>query len=170
MGYFLSYFCSFVIMIIKTKKYRLPKSKYLKTSFLNLMIARWWIMLLLFIAMVSLFSIGYNKWGIFAVVVFVGYILLCFLQVYAVTLVKENKMIFERFSYQISSKQIIMQMSSKQGMTIGWDQIKKVKKKKGCFTLFINLGQFIYLPKHIFNNPQERKFLTILLKRKKLLN
>ena len=156
-------------MVIKTKKYNLPKGTYVKIGFKSLMRAKWWVLPLLLIPIVVAFWFHYKKWGIFAVVVFFGYILFRFLQVYAVTLIEGNKMLFERFSYQISSKHIIMQISSKQGMTIGWHQIKKVEKSKKSFTLFMGVVQFIHLPKRIFNNPQERRFLKMLLKRKNLL-
>ena len=130
---------------------------------------KWWIIPLLLLCMTIAFIAQYHKTGIFTIVLLIGYIAFRFLQVYAVTLVEENKIIFQRFSYQITSKCIIMQLTNKQGMNIAWEQIQKVKQKPKSYTLFLGPVQFIHLPKRIFQNPQAIKFFEMLLKRKKLV-
>ena len=156
-------------MIIRTRKYKIPKSKYIKITFRNLLRKRWWIALLVGLISFLFFYTGHSTLGTISVVLFVLFFLFTFFQVYAVTMLDQNKILFDPFSYQISSKNILMQLTTKQGMTIEWEQIKWVKKDKKNFTLFLSPVQFIYLPHRVFRTPQEITFMNILLQRKRLL-
>lgn len=156
-------------MILKTKKYSLLPSTYIKVALWNILRGQWWASLLFFLIGSALFYFGRTGWGITVVVLFFVYIAFWFLQLYAVTTMKNTKVFFSRFSYVINSKQILMQMTNKQGMPIAWDQVKKAQKKKKVFILFLNKAQFLYLPYRIFNTPQEIRFMTLLLKRKGLI-
>jgi len=73
-------------------------------------------------------------------------------------------MLFERFSYEISSQQILMKINAREGMPMKWDQIKRARVGKDYFVLFLNKAQLIYLPFKIFNSDNERKFVTSVLK------
>lgn len=156
-------------MIIKTKKYSLPPSTYIKVALWNILRRQWWVSMLFVLLGSTLFYFGRTGWGITVTILFICYLGFWFLQLYAVTAMKNTKVFFSRFSYIINSKQILMQLTNKQGMPISWDQIKKVKKKKKVFILFLNKAQFLYLPHRIFNTPQEIRFMTLLLKRKGLI-
>ncbi len=78
-------------------------------------------------------------------------------------------MLFEKFSYEISSQQIIMKLNAREGMPMKWDQIKKANLEKDSFVLFVNKAQIIHLPFKIFNSENERKFLISILRNKGLL-
>jgi len=78
-------------------------------------------------------------------------------------------MLFERFSYEISSQQILMKINAREGMPMKWDQIKRARVGKDYFVLFLNKAQLIYLPFKIFNSDNERKFVTSVLKTKGLI-
>ena len=78
-------------------------------------------------------------------------------------------MLFERFSYEISSQQILMKINAREGMPMKWDQIKRARVGKDYFVLFINKAQLIYLPFKIFNTENERKFMASILKTKGLV-
>lgn len=156
-------------MIIRTKKCKLATSRYIKTCYWEIMRSKWWVLSLFTIVIGALFYTNHAYWGIFVIVLLLIFLAFYFFQLYAVTVMPNNKLFFERLSYQISSKQIMVQITSKQGMPIMWDQIKFVRKKKACFVLFLSVAQCLYWPYRIFNTPQEIKFLKMLLKRKKLL-
>ena len=78
-------------------------------------------------------------------------------------------MLFEKFSYEISSQQIIMKINPREGMPLKWDQIKSAVIGKDYFVLFVNKAQLIHLPFRIFNTENERKFLSSILRNKGLV-
>jgi hypothetical protein len=78
-------------------------------------------------------------------------------------------MLFEKFSYEISSQQIIMKINPREGMPLKWDQIQRAVVGKDHFVLYVNKAQLIHLPFRIFNTENERKFLNSILKTKGLL-
>jgi len=78
-------------------------------------------------------------------------------------------MLFERFSYEITSQQILMKINAREGMPLKWDQIKSVQVGEDYYLLFVNRAQLIHLPFKIFNTENERKFLGSILKAKGLV-
>ena len=88
------------------------------------------------------------------------------IQFAGVTQLEQSKMLFEKLAYEITSQQILIKISTKQGMPVKWDQIKRASRNKGNFTLWINKVQVIHLPDKVFNSENERKFLETVLKRK----
>ncbi|MGB0356908.1 MAG: YcxB family protein [Cytophagales bacterium] len=156
-------------MIIQTKKYALPKKTYIKIGFFNALRLQWWGSLLFMVTIPLLFFTGYIKTGVLFCFLFLGYLGFWWVQFYAVTRMEQGKMMFNPFVYVISSKEIMMRMTSKQGMPLSWDQIKRVKRRKKAFLFEINKAQFILLPYRIFKTPQHIKFVNHLLRRKKLL-
>jgi hypothetical protein len=76
---------------------------------------------------------------------------------------------FEKMSYEIDGRQILMKLNERQGMPVGWDMIKTAKKAEDHFLLSLSKAQFIYLPFRIFNNPNDIKLMEAYLKRKNLL-
>jgi len=77
-------------------------------------------------------------------------------------------MLFERFSYEITSQQILMKLNAREGMPMKWDQIKSAKVGKDYFLLVINKAQLVHLPFKIFNSDNERKFVLSILRTKGL--
>jgi hypothetical protein len=156
-------------MIVKTKNYRLEKSIYIRTAFLSVLKQQWWAGLIVVAICLGYFWVP-SWWWFFAA--FFGaslFLLFWWIQFYGVTQLEQGKMLFERFSYEISSQQIVMKLNPREGMPMKWDQIKRAKIGKDFFVLFINKAQFIYLPFKIFNTDNERKFVTSILKTKGLL-
>ena len=156
-------------MIVKTKNYRLEKNIYIRTAFVSILKQQWWVSLI-----VVAICLGYiwiaSWWWFFAAVFGAGlYLLFWWIQFYGVTQLEQGKMLFERFSYEISSQQILMKINAREGMPMKWDQIKRAKIGKDNFVLFINKAQMIYWPFKIFNSDNERKFVTSILKTKGLV-
>jgi YcxB-like protein len=156
-------------MIVKTKNYRLEKSDYIRMALRNILKQQWWVSLIVLAICLCYLWIASIWWFIAA---FVGaglYLLFWWIQFYGVTQLEQGKMLFERFSYEITSQQIIMKINAREGMPMKWDQIQSAKLTKDSFVLFVNKAQLIHLPFKIFNTENERKFLNSILKNKGLI-
>jgi hypothetical protein len=156
-------------MIVKTKNYKLEKKTYINLAFKNVMAQQGWIAGLIAVAICLLyFWIASIWWIIAAVIAFGLYLLFWYIQFYGVTQLEQGKMLFERFTYEINSQQILMKINPREGMPLKWDQIKKAEIGKDHFVLFVNKAQLIYWPYKIFNTDNERKFVASILKTKGL--
>jgi hypothetical protein len=155
-------------MIIKTKKYELPKNTYIKISLANVLKEQWWVMLIVLALFSGYFWIPSLWWFFGTIIAYTLYLLFWLIQFAGVTQLEQGKLLFEKLSYEITSQQILIKLNTKQGMPMKWEQIKSAKKTKDAYVLRINKAQIIYLPFKIFNNDNERKFLETILKRKEL--
>lgn len=156
-------------MVIKTKKYQLPTSTYIKVALLNIMREWWWVWIIPVVLLIGLSAFGYWGWGIgIALGLSVLYVLFWLAQFAAVTQHENTKILFERFSYEITSRQILIKIDKKRGMPIQWDKIQRARVGKDHFLLILSKVQMIYLPFSIFKD-HEMKFLQTILRRKKLL-
>ena len=157
-------------MIVKTKNYKLEKKTYVSIAFKNILKQQGWIAGLVVVAL----CLGYlwipSVWWFIGAAIGLGlFLLFWWIQFYGVTQMEQGKMLFEKFSYEISSQQVLMKINPREGMPLKWDQFKKAFIDKDAFVLFVNKAQIIHLPFRIFNTENERKFLTSILKNKGLL-
>jgi hypothetical protein len=153
-------------MIVKTKKYQLSTGKYIKLGLINILRSQWWVFLIALAIAAMTFVIPSNWWWIGALIALVLYGLFWLIQFAGITQLEQNKILFERLNYEISSQQILIKLNPKQGMPMKWENIKKVYTGKDFFLLIISKAQFIYLPHRIFNSENERKFMETILRRK----
>ncbi|MFZ5972222.1 MAG: YcxB family protein [Bacteroidota bacterium] len=156
-------------MIVKTRNYRLEKKDYIKMALRNVLKQQWWVSLIVVAICLGYLWIASFWWFIAA---FLGaglYLLFWWIQFYGVTQLEQGKMLFERFSYEISSQQIVMKINAREGMPLKWDQIKSAQVGKDYFLLTVNKAQLIHLPFKIFNTDNERKFVASVLKAKGLI-
>jgi hypothetical protein len=156
-------------MIVKTKNYKLDKKTYIRLALKAILKKQGWIA----IAAAVVLCLGYFIPGANTIWWFIGafvglglYLLFWWIQFYGVTQLEQGKMLFEKFSYEINSQQILMKINPREGMPMKWDQIKSAEIGKDFFVLFVNKAQLIYLPFKIFNTDNERKFLASILKTK----
>lgn len=156
-------------MIVKTRNYRLEKSDYIKMALSNVLRQQWWVSLIVLAICLVYIWVPSIWWFIVAVIGAGLYLLFWWIQFYGVTQLDQGKMLFERFSYEITSQQIVMKINPREGMPMKWDQIKRAKVTKDSFVLFVNKAQLIHLPFRIFNTENERKFLLSILKNKGLV-
>jgi hypothetical protein len=156
-------------MIIKTKKYQLATSTYIKLGLTNILKEQWWVVLIAIALACGYFWIASWWWISMAILAYALYWLFWVIQFAGVTQMEQNKVIFEKMSYEIDSRQILMKLNVQQGMPIKWDMIKKVDVTKEAYILTMSKAQFIYLPFKIFNTENERKFLEAILRRKGFL-
>ena len=156
-------------MVIKTKKYKLETGTYIKLGLVNVLKEQWWVSLIVLALCSGYFIVPNIWWFIGTTIALVLYILFWIIQFAGITQMEQSKILFDKLSYEITSQQILIKLSSKQGMPIRWDQIKKISMKKDAFVFLLSKVQMIHLPFKVFNNDNERKFLESILKRKGLL-
>lgn len=156
-------------MIVKTKKYKLPTSTYVQLGLKNILREQWWIFLIALAIMSGTFFINTIWFVLTANIGLLLYFLFWTIQFYGITYLEQNQLLFDRLRYEISSQQIIMQVTSKQGMPVAWDQVKRAVKQKNAFLLVVSKAHLIYWPHKIFNSNHEIKFVETILKRKGLL-
>jgi hypothetical protein len=159
-------------MIVKTKNYKLDKKTYINTALKTILKQQGWMAIVgaLVICMGYFIPGADSIWWFIGAVIGLGlYLLFWWIQFYGVTQLEQGKMLFEKFSYEISSQQILMKLNPREGMPLKWDQIKRATVGKDHFVLFVNKAQLIYLPFKIFNTENERKFVVSILKNKGLV-
>ena len=133
------------------------------------LVQQWWAIPIA-VAICALYVLVPSWWWIFAGVLAYGlFVLFWWVQFFGVTQLEQGKAIFERFSYEITSQQILMKLNPREGMPMKWDQIKRAEIGKDYFLLFVNKAQLILWPYKIFNSDNERKFVTSILKTKGLV-
>lgn len=153
-------------MVVKTKKNKLTTGTYIKLGLKNIFREQWWVILIALGIASGAFFIFSWWWIIGAVVGYLLYILFWVIQFAGVTQLDQNKILFERINYEISSQQILVKFTSKQGMPIKWNNIKRAFMGNDYFLLVVTKAQLIYLPFRIFNTTNERKFVESILRRK----
>ncbi|HAR19347.1 MAG TPA: hypothetical protein DCR46_01715 [Cytophagales bacterium] len=157
-------------MTIKTKKYQLKKKDYVKMAMWQLLRKTWWYGFGPLAFVVLGFFVPYSWWyiGTGLVVAFL-YLLFWFIQFMGVTQMEQNKVMFERLTYEIDSRFVVIKLNAKQGMQMNWDMIKSAEKTKDAFLLVVNKAQFLHFPFSMFNSDHDLRFMEALLKRKNLL-
>ena len=153
-------------MIVKTKKYQLKTGTYIKLAMISVLKRQWWVALIVLVLLSGYFIIPNIGWFIGTGIAVVLYLLFWLLPIAGVTQMEQSKILFERLSYEINSQQVLIKLSSKQGMPIQWDQIKSAKVGKDSILLVVNAAQLVYLPFKVFRTENERKFVETILKRK----
>ena len=153
-------------MIVKTKKYQLPTGTYIKIGMMNILKSQWWVILIAAAISSMAFIIPSHWWWIGALIALILYGLFWLIQFAGVTQLEQNKILFERMNYEITSQQILIKLNPKQGMPMKWESIKHAKIGKDYFLLVISKAQFIHLPFKIFNSENDRKFMETILRRK----
>ena len=153
-------------MIVKTRNYRLEKKDYIRMAMRSILRKQWWVSLIV-VAICLLYFLVPSIWWFIGALIGTGlYLLFWWIQFYGVTQLEQGKMLFELFSYEITSQQIVMKINPREGMPLKWDQIKSAQVGKDHYLLFVNKAQLIHLPFKIFNTDNERKFVGSILKNK----
>lgn len=147
----------------------MEKKDYRRMALQNILKEQWWVSLIVLAICLGFLWISSIWWFISAALGAGLYLLFWWIQFYGVTQLEQGKMLFERFSYEINSQQILMKINAREGMPMKWDQIKSAKVGKDYFLLMVNKAQLIHLPFKIFNSENERKFLTSILRTKGLI-
>ncbi|MFM2428470.1 MAG: hypothetical protein RL012_354 [Bacteroidota bacterium] len=156
-------------MIAKTRKYKLTANTYMQLGLRNIVREQWWVFLIALAIVSGTFFVKTIWFVLGASLGLLLYFSFWLIQFYGITYLEQNKLLFERLSYEISSQQIMIQLTSKQGMPIAWEQVKRAAQGKDYFLLVISKAHLIHLPYKIFNSKHEIKFVETILKRKALI-
>lgn len=153
-------------MLVQTRKYKLETGTYMKIGLQNVLKQQWWVFLIAIALCCGYFLAPSIWWFIGTGIALILYILFWIIQFAGVTQLDQTKMLFEKLNYEISSQQVMIKLSPRQGMPVKWDQIKRAWVNKDAFVLAVNKAQLIHLPFRIFKNDNERKFVETILRRK----
>lgn len=156
-------------MLVKTKKYKLETGTYIKLGLMNVIKQQWWVFLIALAICCGYFFAPSAWWFIGAGIALILYFLFWVIQFAGVTQLEQTKVLFQKLSYEITSQQVLIKLSARQGMPIKWDQIKRAWVGKDYFVLVVNKAQLLHFPFRIFNNDNERKFVESILRRKGLI-
>ena len=163
-------------MIVKTKKFALDKKHYIKKAFADqISKMKIWFLIPAAVAVLGLglhFSGVYKNWWILIVAI-LGAILFAafwYVQFYAATQMEQNKQMFDKFAYEVDSRQILVKLNAKEGGLIKWDMIQSAEKDTTGFYLHMGRGQFLHFRNDVFNSEHDQKLFESILKRKNLLS
>jgi hypothetical protein len=158
-------------MIAKTKKYQLDKNTFLKLGLKNILLEWWWAFLVPVAIMIIPIFVSGAFWWCFSIALLLTilYVLFWAIQFAGVSQLEQSKMLFQKFYYEISSREILAKINEKEGMQISWDKITKVKAGKDHFLLFLSKVQFFHFPHNIFRTEHDLKVFETVLRRKNLL-
>ncbi|WP_242926208.1 hypothetical protein [Pontibacter vulgaris] len=177
-------------MAIRTKKYQFDKKLYTNLALTQVWRKDWWqaiIPLALFL-IPALFSFSW-WWVAIAIIVTILFVLLRSAQVMGVTQMEQGNPLFEKMTYEIDQRQILMKRNDREGMALTWNMIQSARKKDDAFMLWLQpptqeqmptgwkgwlartfqVPVFINLPYRIFNSPNDIKLMESMLRRKNLL-
>ncbi len=177
-------------LAIRTKKYQLDKNLYTKKALAQVWSKDWWyalIPLALFL-LPAVFSFSW-WWVAIAIIVTIIFVLLRSAQVMSVTQVEQGSPLFEKLTYEIDQRQILLKRNEREGMTMTWDMIQRVQKTDDAYMLWLQppndaqmpggwkgwlartfqVPVFIHMPYRIFNGVNDQKLLENIMRRKNLL-
>ncbi len=135
----------------------------------NIIREQWWVFVIALVIVSGTFFVKTIWFVLGASIGLLLYFLFWAIQFYGITYLAQNKLLFERLRYEISSQHIMIQLTAKQGMPIAWEQVKRATQGRDYFLLVISKAHLIYLPYKIFNSKHEIKFVETILKRKALI-
>ncbi|WP_245842286.1 hypothetical protein [Pontibacter ummariensis] len=150
----------------------------------------WWYALIPFVLLLlpAFFSFSW-WWVVAAVIVTLLFVLLRSAQVMGVTQIEQGNPLFEKLTYEIDQRQVLMKRNEREGMALTWDMIQSAERQQDAYMLWLQPAAdaqlptgwkgwvarnfqtpiFIYLPFRIFNSQNDLKLLESLLRRKNLL-
>jgi len=177
-------------LAIRTKKNQLDKNQYAKMALLQVWKKEWWRALIPLAIFLLPAAFSFSWWWVAgAVVVTLLFVLIRSAQVMGVTQMEQGNVLFERVSYEIDQRQIMLKRNDREGMALQWDMIDKVTQKneayffylkgptaeqlpkgwKGWLAKTFNVPVFLHLPYRIFNSSNDLKMLESMLRRKNFI-
>ncbi|WP_234736142.1 YcxB family protein [Tellurirhabdus bombi] len=184
-------------MIIKTKKYALDQKTYLNLTMRSWLKTNWYwlaiplVLIVLNIVFYATDLVNFYWPSILLLVLTILYVLFWAVQFTGMTQMEQAKPMFQKYVYEIDSRQIMLKLNAREGGVLRWDQFTGAHKSKDAYVLtmsnqqamqnmkmnfFMKLvakgmagAQFIYLPYTIFTSENDLRFMDALLKRKGLL-
>ena len=177
-------------LAIVTKKTQFDTNAYTKLAMAEVW-RKDWVYALVPFALGLLPAIVWHSWWWLALsfVLTLLFVLLRSAQVTGVTQLEQRKPLFERMSFEMDQKQLLLRVSKEKAMQLTWDMIAKVRRADEAYLLYLKPGVppegtagwrlwiaktfdvpvFLHLPLRVFNSDNDRKLFEALLRRKNLL-
>lgn len=177
-------------LAIRTKKNQLDKNQYAKMALLQVWKKEWWRALIPLAIFLIPAAFSFSWWWVAgAFVVTLLFVLIRSAQVMGVTQMEQGNVLFERVSFEIDQRQILLKRNDREGMALQWDMIDKVTQKnesyffylkgptadqlpkgwKGWLAKTFNVPIFLHLPFRVFNSANDLKLMDSLLRRKNFI-
>ncbi|MBC7451941.1 MAG: YcxB family protein [Cytophagales bacterium] len=158
-------------MIVKTKRYQLAPKDFIKAGLWSIAMEQWWYIVFPVLLACVAFIMPDEKWWFIvpAIVAVALYVLFWYIQFYGASQMEQSKMMFEKMSYEIDSRQLLIKLNEKQGSPVKWETFKQVYKRKDDYLFMMGRGQFLLLPYKIFNSDNDLRFVDSILNRKELI-
>ncbi|WP_245869085.1 hypothetical protein [Pontibacter ramchanderi] len=175
---------------IRTKKYQLEKNVFTGIALAKVWRRDWWMALIPLVLFLLPAVFNFSWWWVTAaILVTLIFVLLRSAQVMGVTQMEQGNPLFEKLSYEIDSRQILLKRNEREGMALTWDMIGSAERKGESYLLWLKpppdaqlpggwkgwlaknfqAPVFVMLPFRIFNNPNDLKLLESMLRRKELI-
>lgn len=177
-------------LAIVTKKTQFDTNAYTRLAMADVW-RKDWVYALVPFAIGLLPAIVWHSWWWLALsaVLTLLFVLLRSAQVTGVTQMEQSKPLFERMSFEMDQKQLLLRVSKEKAMQLTWDMISKVRRDGDAYLLYLKPGAppegtapwrlwlartfdvpvFLHLPQRVFNSDNDRKLFEALLRRKNLL-
>ncbi len=177
-------------LAIVTKKTQFDTNAYTRLAMAEVW-RKDWVYALVPFAIGLLPAIIWHSWWWLALsaVLTLLFVLLRSAQVTGVTQMEQSKPLFERMSFEMDQKQLLLRVSKEKAMQLTWDMISKVRRDGDAYLLYLKPGAppegtapwrlwlartfdvpvFLHLPQRVFNSDNDRKLFEALLRRKNLL-
>ncbi len=177
-------------LAIVTKKTQFDTNTYTRLAMAEVW-RKDWVYALVPFAIGLLPALVWHSWWWLALsaVLTLAFVLLRSAQVTGVTQMEQSKPLFERMSFEMDPKQLLLRVSKEKAMQLTWDMIGKVRRDGDAYLLYLKPGAppegtagwrlwlartfdvpvFLHLPQRIFNSDNDRKLFEALLRRKNLL-
>lgn len=177
-------------LAIRTKKTQLDPNTYTRIAMAEVWKKDWPYALIPFaIGLLPAIFLPSWWWIALAVLLTVLFVLLRSAQVTGVTQMEQSKPLFERMSYEMDNRMLLLRVSAEKAMQVGWDNIDRARRTDDGYQLYLKPGSppaglaawrlwvartfdvpvFLLLPLRIFSSPNDLKLFEALLRRKNLL-
>ena len=122
-------------LAIKTKKFALEKNKFIVLNMLQFVRKQWYwafvpLALILINAVLNITKVYPNYW-IYVITILGALVYVAFwaIQFTGVTQLDQYKQLFQKYRYEIDSRQILMKLNDTEGGVIKWDIIKNRERQ-----------------------------------------
>jgi hypothetical protein len=177
-------------LAIRTKKTQFETNTYTRLAMAEVWKKDWPYALIPFaIGLLPAIFLPSWWWVLLAVVLTLLFVLLRSAQVTGVTQMEQSKPLFERMSFEMDQRQLLLRVSPEKAMQLTWDMIGRARRDADAYLLYLKPGTppeglapwrlwiarkfdvpvFLHLPLRIFNSPNDLKLFEALLRRKNLL-
>ena len=177
-------------LAIRTKKTQFDTNTYTRLAMAEVWKKDWKYALIPFaLGLLPALFVHSWWWLALAVVLTVVFVLFRSAQVTGVTQMEQSKPLFERMSFEMDNKQLLLRVGPEKAMQLTWDMIGRARRDADAYLLYLKAGTppeglaswrlwvartfdvpvFLHLPLRIFNSPNDLKLFEALLRRKNLL-